>query len=83
MKEATLEQLGQDLAGFIEAAQHERILVIQDGEPVAMVVGLMFKDEEDLRLEQSREFWEMIEAARKRPTVRLKDIEAELFPDEP
>jgi hypothetical protein len=39
-------------------------------------------DEEDRRLEASPEFWRMIEERRREPTVRLKDIEADLFADE-
>ena len=53
-----------------------------DGEAVAVVVGMGYKDEEDLRLEASREFWEMIRERRKQPTRPLREIEAELFVDE-
>jgi hypothetical protein len=82
MKEMTLEKLAQDPNGFIEAAQHEQILVTRDGEPVALVSGIKNKDEEDWQLETSPEFWRMIEDRRRRPTVRLKDVESELFADE-
>jgi antitoxin (DNA-binding transcriptional repressor) of toxin-antitoxin stability system len=82
VKETTLEQLTQDPRGLVEAAQHERILVTEDGEPVALIVGIQYKDEEDFRLEASPEFWRMIEERRRRPSVRLKDVEAELFADE-
>jgi hypothetical protein len=40
------------------------------------------KDEEHRCLEASPEFWRMIEERRREPTVRLKDIEADLFADE-
>ena len=82
MKETTLEQFAQNLTGFMDASQNERILITRNGEPLAIVVGVENKDEEDLRLEASPEFWRMIEEARKRPTVRLRDAEAELFADE-
>jgi hypothetical protein len=82
MKETTLEQFAQDLHGFLEAAQYERILVTRNGEPFVVVAGLAYKDEEDYRLEASPEFWKMIEERRKEPTVPLKEIEAELFPEE-
>jgi hypothetical protein len=45
-------------------------------------VGIAHKDQEDLRLENSPEFWRMIEERRCAPTVRLEDIEAELTADE-
>ena len=85
MKEATLEQFAQDLEGFLQAAQQERVLVTRNGAPIAIIVGaagLEYKDEEDLRLEASREFWQMIEERRKRPTIPLEEVEARLFADE-
>jgi hypothetical protein len=54
----------------------------RDGKPVALLVGIQNKDEEDLRLEASPEFWRMIEERRKRPSVRLKDVKAKLLADE-
>jgi hypothetical protein len=39
------------------------------------------KDEEDLELENSVEFWRMIEEARRSPTVPLQEAEKELFPE--
>jgi hypothetical protein len=66
----------------MESAQHERILVTRNGKLLAVVVGIENKDEEDLRLEASPDFWRMIEERRRRPTRRLEDVEAELFADE-
>jgi PHD/YefM family antitoxin component YafN of YafNO toxin-antitoxin module len=82
MKQKTLEEFAQDVRGLLEAAQRERILVTRDGKPLALVVGVENKDEEDLRLEADPEFWRMIEESRRSPTRPLKDIEAELFADE-
>ena len=83
MKETTLEQFVRDARQFIETAQTERVLVTRDGEPFAIVVGVRHKDEEDLRLEAAPWFWQMISESRRSPTVKLKDVEAELFADEP
>jgi hypothetical protein len=83
MRETTVERFAQELPSMLDAAQQERILVTRDGQPIAVVVGIEFKDDEDLRLEADSEFWAMIEERRSRPTVRLKDVEAELFADEP
>ena len=81
MKETTLEQFSKEPQALVEAAQLERILVTRDGKPLALVVGLENKDEEDWCLETSSDFWRMIEERRKRPTVPLKDVEATLFDD--
>lgn len=82
MKETTLERFVQNVTEFVDQSQNERILITRNGEPLAIVVGVANKDEEDLRLEASPEFWRMIEEARRRPTVRLRDVEKELFADE-
>lgn len=82
MKETTLEVFTKDPQGFLEAAQRERILVTRDGAPIAVVVGLQFKDDEDLAYESSPEFWHMIRERRGRPTVRLEDVKAELLRDD-
>jgi hypothetical protein len=82
MKVTTVERFVRDAQAVLEEAQHERILVTRDGVPFAVVTGIAHKDEEDLRLENSPEFWRMIEERRALPTVRLEDVEAELLADE-
>lgn len=83
MKETTLEQFTQAVQSYLEAAQQERILVTENGKPVALVVGLAHKDEEDWQLETSVEFWQMIEERRQRPTRRFEEVEATLFNEQP
>jgi antitoxin (DNA-binding transcriptional repressor) of toxin-antitoxin stability system len=82
MKEMTLDKFVKDPMGTVEAAQQERIVVTREGEPLAVVVGLQFKDAEDLAYEASPEFWAMIRETRKRPTVRLDDVRGELLRDD-
>jgi hypothetical protein len=82
MKQATIEQFVQDPQGYVRSAQQEHVLVLSNGKPLAMLVGLENKDEEDFRLEASPEFWRMIEASRREATVPLRAIEAELFADD-
>ncbi len=83
MKETSLENLAEDLQGFMEAAQKERILVTRDGKPLALVVGLQNYDDEDWGYMTSRAFWEMIQERRRMPTVPLDDVRAELLADDP
>jgi PHD/YefM family antitoxin component YafN of YafNO toxin-antitoxin module len=82
MKETTLEQFAQQMNELLDAAQRERILVTRNRKPFALVVGVENKDGEDMRLEASPAFWRMIEERRHDPTVRLADVETELFADE-
>ncbi len=60
MKEMTVERFSQDPQSFLRAAQQERVLVTQDGRPLALLVGLENKDQEDWELETSPDFWRMI-----------------------
>jgi hypothetical protein len=83
MNETTLDQFAQDPHAFLEAAQRGRLLIMHHGRPLAVVIGIEHKDDEDLRLEASPDFWRMIEQRRQRPTVPLRDVEAALFADEP
>ncbi len=82
MKEITLEQLSRETSALLDVAQHERLVVTRNGKPLAVVVGIENKDEEDLRLEASPEFWRMIEERRREPTVPFDEIKAELLADE-
>ena len=74
MKEITIEQLAQNPAVFVTAAQRERVVVIENGKPLALLIGIENKDQEDLDLENSPEFWRMIEERRNEPTIPLSAI---------
>ncbi len=82
MKETTIEGFSQNIAVLLDQSQQERILVTRDGKPFAVVVGAANKDQEDLRLEASPEFWRMIEERRRSPSVRLADVQAELLAED-
>ncbi len=79
MIKTTIEELAKDVSGVVEAARHERVLITDHGKPLVLLVGVEDKDEEQLELEASTEFWQMIRESRKSPTVKLKDVEAELL----
>ena len=83
MKRIALEQLPQEIAELIVSAQRERVVVTRDGQPYALLVGVEGKDEEDLQLEFSPEFWRMIEESRRSTvSVGLKDVMVELEAEE-
>jgi antitoxin (DNA-binding transcriptional repressor) of toxin-antitoxin stability system len=82
MNETTIEQFEQDPRSVVEAAQRERIVLTQDGIPVAIIVGLKNRDAEDAALETSPELWRMIEDRRRRATRSLAEAKAGLMSSE-
>ena len=82
MKEISFESFALDPGSFLHAAQAERLLVTQEGKPLAVLVGVENKDQEDWNLENSPDFWRMIEQRRNRPTLALRDLKASLLGEE-
>ena len=83
MIEATIDQFTMDPQSFLRQSQGERVLVTEGGKPIAVLVGVANKDEEDFQLQSSPEFWRMIEARRRAGAGRpLEEVEAMLFGDD-
>ena len=82
MKEISVESFARDPESFLRAAQAERLLVTQEGKPLVILVGVENKDQEDWNLENSPDFWRMIEQRRNRPTLPLNDLKASLLSQE-
>jgi prevent-host-death family protein len=78
MKQLTLEQLSEQLQDYVRSAQREQILITDNGKPIALLLGLENTDLEQFNLQLSAQFWEMISDRRKRPTVPLSLVEAQL-----
>jgi prevent-host-death family protein len=79
MKEISVENFANDIEGYIHAAQYERLIVTQAGKPLVVLVGVENKDQEDWDLENSPQFWRMIEDRRSRPTMALNQVKAMLM----
>jgi hypothetical protein len=82
MTKTTIEQFANDVDGYLTTAQKERVLVMRNGQPVALVIGMENKDAEDFHYMTSPEFWRVIEEARVMPTVPLEQLKKELLADE-
>ena len=82
MREISFESFARDPDSFLHAAQTERLLVTQEGRPLVVLVGVENKDQEDWDLENSRDFWCMIEQRRNRPTLPWNDLKASLMGQE-
>src|ERR1051326_937345 len=80
MKQVTIEGLINRLQATAQGTQQENFLVLRDGEPVAVFLGIENKDEEDWRLQLSPEFWRQVEKWRQeKASVSLQELKAELF----
>ena len=76
MKTISIEQATLDTC--VNDARHERVLITQNGLPVALVIGLEGMDEEQVRLGSSDEFWRAISERRREKTVGRATLEQEL-----
>jgi antitoxin (DNA-binding transcriptional repressor) of toxin-antitoxin stability system len=82
-KQYAVEQLPREVAELVEASQCQRVVLTRNGVPFALIVGIEHKDEEDLQLEASPEFWQMIAESRcETGTVSLENFTAGLEAEE-
>ena len=71
--------LPREVIELVDASQRQRVVLTRNGVPFALIVGVENKDEEDLQLEASPEFWRMIADRRRETTsVSLEEFTAEL-----
>jgi prevent-host-death family protein len=66
-----LKEAKARLSEFVDAAQHDRILITRRGQPAALVIGVQGQDLEQVILGSDFEFWKMIQERRKRTAARL------------
>ena len=78
MKETSVESFSQDPMSFVRASQRERVLVTQAGKPLALLVGLENKDQEDWTWRLRPSFGGQSKTRRARPTVPLGEFQASL-----
>jgi hypothetical protein len=64
-----------DLNACVLDAQSDRVVIMQGGNPVAIVLGVQGLDEEQAQLGASDEFWKLISQRRKEPTVDRSTLE--------
>jgi antitoxin (DNA-binding transcriptional repressor) of toxin-antitoxin stability system len=76
MKTVNLEQAKLDTC--VAEAQQERVVVLRDGKPVALIVGVEGMDTEQLQLGSSDRFWKLIEERRKQKTLSRAQLEERL-----
>jgi antitoxin (DNA-binding transcriptional repressor) of toxin-antitoxin stability system len=78
MKTMSIEHPKDELKELLAAAHEDRVLVKRGGKPVALVIDVREKDEEQIRLENDPEFWRMIQKSRREPTTPWEQVKSEL-----
>ena len=76
MKTVDIQETNLDACVF--DAQSDRVVVTRGGNPVALVVGVEGLDAEQTELGASDEFWKLISARRKEPTINRATLEKKL-----
>jgi len=75
VKTITIEQTTLDAC--VRDARHERVIITQNGLPVALVIGLEGMDAEQVRIMSSDEFWRLIGERRRPKTFGQAAMEKE------
>jgi antitoxin (DNA-binding transcriptional repressor) of toxin-antitoxin stability system len=70
------------LDGCVTDAQRERVVIVRDGKPVALIIGVEGLDQEQLRLGSSDRFWTLIGERRREKTVSRAELEEKLRADD-
>jgi prevent-host-death family protein len=76
MKILSLEQT--DLNAAVKDAQDERVVITQNGKPIAIILSTVDWDEEQLQLAQSDSFWQLIAKRRNQKTISRAELERRL-----
>jgi antitoxin (DNA-binding transcriptional repressor) of toxin-antitoxin stability system len=66
------------LESAVSEAQLDRVIVTENGKPVAIVIGVANMDEEQLQLSANDQFWTLISERRKQQTVSRAQLERRL-----
>lgn len=59
----------------VNDAQLERVTIMREGKPVALIVGVEGMDEEQLQLGSSDRFWRLIAERRTQETISRAQLE--------
>lgn len=73
MKLVAMHEAKAKLSEYIAASQKDRVLITSHGRPAAIVIGVEGEELEDLMTRANPKFWELIEEARKQPTISLAE----------
>jgi PHD/YefM family antitoxin component YafN of YafNO toxin-antitoxin module len=73
MKMVTLEQSTLDTC--VSEAQRDRVVIMHNGKPIALIISVKGMDEEQLQLASSDRFWKLVEERRAQKTLSRTELE--------
>jgi hypothetical protein len=76
MKVVSLEEANLDQC--VADAQTDSVVILRNGEPMALLVDVRGLDMEQLELARSAEFWDMIRRRRAEPKISRVELERRL-----
>src|SRR5262249_47687218 len=79
MKTMTVFEARNHFARTIEAAKEDLIIVTRNGRPVAAIQAIDDDDIEDLLLERSDRFWDMIARAREGKPIAIETLRKQIM----
>jgi hypothetical protein len=74
----TLEMAETTLERCVKVAGSEKVLVMKNGKPLALVAGVEGLDAEQIELGTSAEFWNLIAARRRQKTMPWAELKKRL-----
>ena len=80
MKSVDIDQVSLDRC--VIDAQRERVVILRDGKPVALMIGVEGLDEEQLQLGSSDRFWTLIGERRREKTMSRAELEQKIRSEE-
>jgi len=78
MKTVTARDLQKKVKECMDISQEDQVVITRHGKPAAVLVGVEGRDWEDLVLQTSPAFWELIEDRRKQRTISLTELNTRL-----
>lgn len=78
MKRATVQDLQHRANELVTKAQKDRVVIMRQGKPAAVLVGVIKQDWESIVLQTDPKFWKLIRARRKQSTRSLAEVRARL-----
>ncbi len=78
MKTVTARDLQKKVKECMDLSQEDQVVITRHGKPAAVLFGVEGRDWEDLVLQTSPAFWELIEDRRKQRTISLTELRTRL-----
>ncbi len=78
MKTVTARDLQKKVKECMDISQEDQVVITRHGKPAAVLVGVEGRDWEDLVLQTSPTFWQLIEDRRKQRTISITELKTRL-----